>query len=100
MVDAITVENTAECKAAIDAAYAKYETLTDAVKAFVTKKDALDAAKAAYEKLVKDAADKAEAAKVDALIDAIGEVTLDSKDAIEAAEAGSTPIPSFLANNF
>ena len=85
MVDAITVENTAECKAAIDAAYAKYETLTDAVKAFVTKKDALDEKKAAYDKLVKDAADKAAADNVIDLIGKIGTVNLESKGAIDAA---------------
>ena len=85
MVDAITVENTAECEAAINAAYAKYETLTDAVKAFVTKKDALDEKKAAYDKLVKDAADKAAADNVIDLIGKIGTVTLESKGAIDAA---------------
>ena len=78
-VDAIVVDlNAGKAIADAEAAYAAL-----AVPGYATKKALLDEKKAAYEKLV---ADNAAADAVDALIDAIGEVTLDSGDAIVAAE--------------
>ena len=59
-------------------AYEAYEALTDVQKLLVTNKDDLDAASILYDRLL--------AAKgVVDLIDAIGEVTLNSGDAIDAA---------------
>jgi len=71
--DAITLESID----AIVAAEQAYAALTDAEKAYVTKLDALQACRDAYSAL--------RAAAVDALIDAIGEVTLESGDVIAAA---------------
>ncbi|MBQ1251522.1 MAG: S-layer homology domain-containing protein, partial [Firmicutes bacterium] len=84
-------EVTLDSKAAIDAARAAYDALTDDQKALVENYDVLTAAEDAYAAL-KAAADKAEAdqaaaADAEALINAIGEVTKDSGEAIEAARA-------------
>ena len=80
---------TLDSKEIIDAARAAYEALTDEQKAYVTKLDVLEAAETAYRELKeaadKEAADRAAAAAVDAKIGAIGEVTLDSKEVIDAA---------------
>ena len=80
---------TLESESAIKAARAAYNALTDAQKALVTKLDTLEAAEAEFAELKaaadKEAADKEAAAGVDTLIDAIGEVTLDSKALIESA---------------
>ena len=82
---------TLESKADIDAAEAAYTALNAEQKALVTNYNVLTAAKKAYEEL-KAAADQAEidqaaANGVKDLINAIGTVTLNSKSAIEAAEA-------------
>ena len=69
---------TANSKDAIAAARAAYDLLTDAQKALVGNYATLTAAEAAY-------ADLTTAADVDALIDAIGEVTLQSSASITAA---------------
>ena len=79
-IDTVTLES----KAAIETAETAYEALTPEQKALVTNRDALIAARTAYDKL---AADKAAADPVIAQIEALGTVTLDSKTAIEAAEA-------------
>ena len=68
---------------AIDAARAAYDELPEAKKALVDNYEKLTAAEEAYTALVDAAAAKA----VDDLIDAIGEVTADSGDAIKAARA-------------
>ncbi len=95
-VDAIiaqigTVDASAASKAKIEDAEKAYEALTAEQKAYVVNAGAIAAAKTAYEKAVaeaKIAEDKAEAAKVDAIIAQIG--TVDATDAskakIEAAE--------------
>ena len=79
------------CKAKIEAAEKAYNDLTNAQKAYVGNVAVLTAAKTAYAKAVEDAkiaADKQEAAKVEAIIAQIG--TVDASDAckakIEAAE--------------
>ncbi len=82
LIDAIG-EVTLESGDAIDAARAGYDKLPDAKKALVDNYEKLTAAEEAYTALVDAAAAKA----VDDLIDAIGEVTLESGDAIKAARA-------------
>ena len=82
---------TLESKAKIDAARTAYDALTETQKALVTNLATLLAAEAKYEEL-KAAADQEEidraAAKgVDDLIDAIGEVTLESESVITAARS-------------
>ena len=77
---------TLDSKTAIESAEAAYATLTDTQKALVTNYNILTAARAAYDQL-KAAADQAAADAVIGKITAIGTVTLDSKEAIEAAEA-------------
>jgi uncharacterized repeat protein (TIGR02543 family) len=90
LIDAIG-EVTLESKAKIDAARAAYDTLTDAQKALVGNLKTLTDAEAAYEKLAAEAdqeeVDKAAAKGVDDLIEAIGEVTLDSEKTIKAARS-------------
>ena len=84
-------EVTLEKEAAITAARAAYEALTDAQKALVTKLETLTAAEKTLADLKaaadQEAADKAAADAVIAKIEAIGEVTKESKEAIEAARA-------------
>jgi len=71
---------------AIEAARDAYDALTDAQKAYVTKLDTLTAAEKAYADIQAEiAADKAAAEAVDSKINAIGTVTKDSAEAIEAA---------------
>ena len=83
-VDAIG-EVTLDSKAAIEDAEAAYAALTDTQKAAVADAKAkLDAARAKYDAM---AALDAKAKPVREAIDAIGKVTLESKDKIEAAEA-------------
>ena len=81
-IDAIG-EVTLESGDAIKAARAAYDALTDTQKELVKNYEELTAAEEAYTNLVDAAAAKA----VDDLIDAIGEVTADSGDAIKAARA-------------
>ena len=72
----------------IEAARAAYNALTDEQKVLVTGLDALKAAESKYGLLVKEQNDKKAAAEVDRLIEAVGdEITLDSREAIEAARA-------------
>ena len=78
-IDAIG-EVTLESEEAITAARAAYEALTEAQKAQVTNYDKLTAAEARL-------ADLKAAKAVDDMIDAIGEVTLESEEAIAAARA-------------
>ena len=82
LIDAIG-EVTLDSGDAIDAARAAYDKLPDAKKALVDNYEKLTAAEEAYTALVDATAAKA----VDDLIDAIGEVTLESGDAIKAARA-------------
>jgi hypothetical protein len=82
---------TLDSKAAVEAARAAYNVLTDEQKALVTNYETLTAAEASL-KALQDAADKAAADKAaaDAVtekIAAIGTVTKDSKTAIESARA-------------
>ena len=79
MIDAIG-EVTLESEGAIDAARAAYEALTEAQQAEVKSYDKLTAAEARL-------ADLKAAKPVDDMIDAIGEVTLESEGAIAAARA-------------
>ena len=79
MIDAIG-EVTLESEEAIAAARAAYEALTEAQKAEAKSYDKLTAAEARL-------ADLKAAKPVDDMIDAIGEVTLDSESAIQAARA-------------
>ena len=82
-------EVTLESKSYIDVARNFYNALTEAQKAEVNNYDTLVAAEAEYAALKvaadKAAADQAAADDVEKLIAAIGDVTLDSKDAIAAA---------------
>lgn len=89
VIDAINAIGTVteNSKAAIENAETLYAALPEEYKASVTNYETLTAARAAYDKLL---ADKAEQAKIDnviALIDIIGDVTENSKDDIETAEA-------------
>jgi len=86
LIDAIG-EVALDSEAAITAARAAYDALTDAQKALVTNATVLTAAESALADLKQEAADKAAAAAVDTLIDAIGEVTLNSEADITAARA-------------
>ena len=79
MIDAIG-EVTLESEGAIDAARAAYEALTEAQQAEVKSYEKLTAAEARLAVLKP-------AKPVEKLIDAIGEVTLDSESAIQAARA-------------
>ena len=79
LIDAIG-EVTLESEEAIAAARAAYEALTEAQKAEVKSYDKLTAAEARL-------ADLKAAKPVDDMIDAIGEVTLESEEAIAAARA-------------
>lgn len=74
---------TLESKQAIETARAAYDNLTPTQKTYVTKLDTLTAAEAVYKALV----DQKAADDVMEKINEIGEVTLDSKTAIEAARA-------------
>ena len=80
-----------ESKAAIEAARAAYDALSDKEKALVANYETLTAAEAKLEQLQeaadKAAADKAAADAAAAKITDIGTVTLNSKAAIEAARA-------------
>ena len=83
-------EVTLESEGAIKEARTAYDALTDTQKALVTNKDVLEKAENTWKEL-KDAKDKADAAdaaaakEVTEKIDAIGEVTLESEDAIKEA---------------
>ena len=79
LIDAIG-EVTLESEEAIDAARAAYEALTEAQKAEVKSYDKLTVAEARL-------ADLKAAKAVDDMIDAIGEVTLESEGTIDAARA-------------
>ena len=83
MIDAIG-EVTLDSREAIEAARAAYDALTEEEKAMVSNYETLVAAEKKLAELQK-AADAAKA--VEEKIDAIGEVTLDSREAIEAARA-------------
>ena len=85
-------EVTLEKEAAITAARKAHDELSDAAKALVTKLDTLTAAEAKLAQLKKDVADKAAADAVMEKINAIGDVTLDDKEAIEAARAAYTAL--------
>ena len=76
---------TLESENAITEAREAYDALSEAQKAFVENLAVLGAAEAALEALKKEAADKAAADEVEALIAAIGEVTLEKENAISAA---------------
>lgn len=82
LIDAIG-EVTLKSKQAIETARAAYDNLTPTQKTYVTKLDTLTAAETAYKALV----DRKAADDVMEKINEIGEVTLDSKTAIEAARA-------------
>ena len=87
LIGAVGDEITLDSREAIEAARAAYDALTAEQKSLVTGLDALKAAESKYQEL-KDAADKEAAAEVDRLIKAVGdEITLDSREAIEAARA-------------
>ena len=93
-------EVTLESGAAIEAAEAAYNALTDDQKALVNNYDVLTNARSTYEKLV---ADRAAADAVIEKINAIGEVTLESGAAIEAAEAAYNELTDdqkALVNNY
>ena len=72
----------------IEAARAAYDALTNSQKVLVKNLETLTKAEATYGLLVKEQNDKKAAAEVDRLIEAVGdEITLDSREAIEAARA-------------
>ena len=86
MIDALPAADvTVDDKGAIEAARAAYEALTDAQKAFINN-DTLAKLTAAEEALADQTAAKAVADMIDALPKAT-DVTVDDKDAIEAARA-------------
>jgi hypothetical protein len=85
-----------QSEAAVKAARAAYDALTDEQKALLTKLDVLTAAEAKLAELKSAAgnaaADQAAADTATAKIDAIGEVTLESEEAIKAARAAYTAL--------
>ena len=87
LIDAIGDEITLESENAITAARNAYEDLTAAQQLLVTKLQKLIDAEEALEELQIAAANAAAAADVDALIDEIGTVTLESEAAIAQARA-------------
>lgn len=90
---------TLDSKQAIETARAAYDNLTPTQKTYVTKLNTLTAAEAAYKNLV----DQRAADDVMEKINEIGEVTLDSKTAIEAARAAYnalTPDQKPLVENY
>ena len=87
-IDALGEITSLDSREAVGAARTAYDALTDAEKTMVTNYDALLAAEEAISTLQKDADDRAAAAAVDALIDAIGEVvSKEQAEAIQAARA-------------
>ena len=90
-IDAIG-EVTLDSKDAIEAARAAYDNLTDEQKTLVTNYETLTKAEETYAAL----ADAAAVKEVEDLIDAIGEVDENSKDAIEAARAAYDALPTRL----
>ncbi|MCR5009957.1 MAG: LPXTG cell wall anchor domain-containing protein [Clostridia bacterium] len=84
LIDAIGTV-TLESEEAIVAARTAYDALTDAQKALVTKLETLTAAEAKLKELKDAQTAEQAAANVDALIAAIGEVTLESEEKITAA---------------
>lgn len=78
-------EVTVESKAAIEAARAAYESLSEEEKALVENLEILIAAEAALAALEAENADREAAKAVEELITAIGEVSLESEPAIQAA---------------
>ncbi|MEF2638432.1 MAG: hypothetical protein UIT84_00230, partial [Lachnospiraceae bacterium] len=74
-------EVTIDSKAAIEDAEAAYNALTEDQKQLVSNKDVLDAARASYDELI------GVVKSVEEKIAAIGEVTIDSKVAIDEAKA-------------
>ena len=102
LIDAIG-EVTLNSEADIQTAQTAFDALTPAQQALVTNKAVLDAAKAAFEDL-KNASivDTAAAQVVIDKIAAIGEVTLNSEDAINDAQAAYdalTPVQQALVTN-
>ena len=90
---------TLDSKQAIETARAAYDNLTPTQKTYVTKLNTLTAAETAYKALV----DRKAADDVMEKINEIGEVTLDSKTAIEAARAAYnalTPDQKPLVENY
>lgn len=90
-IDAIG-EVTLDSKDAIEAARAAYDKLTDEQKKLVPNYETLTKAEETYAAL----ADAAAVKEVEDLIDAIGEVDENSKDAIEAARAAYDALPTRL----
>ncbi len=89
------ISYTTESKALIDAARTAYDALTDAQKALVTNLSTLTAAEQVYEQLKAEAeADQKAANVVIDLIDQIGEVTLASEPAINAARTAYNSLTS------
>ena len=84
-------EITLDSGEALDVVRAAYNALTDEQKGYVTKLDTLETAENTYAELKEaaeqEAADRAAAAEVDEKIAAIGTVTPDSGEAIDAARA-------------
>ncbi len=85
LIDALDSAS-ATFEADIQKAEQAYDALGDAKAALPGYEDKIQAAKDKLAQLKAEEADRAEAAKVDALIDAIGTVTLGSEEAIIAAE--------------
>lgn len=81
------VTYTSASKIKIDLARAAYDALDDELKASVGNYEVLTAAEARYAQLKAEQEDAAAAAPVIAKIDAIGKVTINSRELIEAAEA-------------
>ena len=90
-IDAIG-EVTLDSKEAIEAARAAYDNLTEEQKTLVTNYETLTKAEETYAAL----SDAAAVKEVEDLIDAIGEVDENSKDAIEAARAAYDALPTRL----
>ena len=90
-IDAIG-EVTLDSKDAIEAARAAYDNLTEEQKTLVTNYETLTKAEETYAAL----ADAAAVKEVEDLIDAIGEVDENSKEAIEAARAAYDALPTRL----
>lgn len=87
-------EVTLDSEAAIQVARDAYDALTPAQQALVTNYAVLTNAETTLAALQKEAADRAAADAVEALIDAIGEVTLEKEEQINAAREAYNALTS------
>ena len=104
-INALPADLTLDDKPAVDAAKAAYDALTEKQKGYVSPdaKQTLDDALAEIARLEEERDNKAAAAVVERLIDAIGEVSLSSKPTIDTARSAYdqlTPVQKTFVSNY